>query len=175
MVKPESEVRPKIYPQRDLDLLFERANKQWDEGNLRSAFRLFLAAAKAGDPGSRINLGNFYSDGTGVKPNRALALHWYRRAYRQGERAAASNIGIVLRDEKKLKQALEWFKRAVRLKDADANLEIAKIYLQLNDRTKAIHHLKQVCKAKPRDVTEASKEEAHRMLKRFGVQFADKK
>jgi len=154
-------------PQQDLDLLSERANKQWDEGNLRSAFRLFLAGAKAGDTGCQINLGNFYSDGTGVKRNRTLALYWYRRAYRRGQRSAANNIGIVFRDEKKLKLALAWFERAVRLRDADANLEIAKIYLQSNDRNKAIRYLRQVCKAGPRDVTEASREEAQRSLKLF--------
>jgi len=160
---------PKRRQERDLDLLFERANKHWDEGNLRSAFRLFLAGAKAGDTGSQVNLGNFYSAGTGVKRNRTLALYWYRRAYRNGERAAANNIGIVFRDEKKLKQALAWFERAVKLRDVDANLEIAKIYLQRNEGTKAIRYLKQVCKAEPREVTEASKEEARHLLSRLRV------
>ena len=103
-----------------------------------------------------------------MKPNRALALYWYRRAYLQGERCAASNIGIVYRDEKKLRRALAWFERAVKLKDGDANLEIAKIYLQRNDRTRAVRYLKQFCKAKPEDVTEASKEEAEKLLRRLG-------
>lgn len=152
-----------------LDLLFERATKQWEDGKLRSAFHLFLAGAKAGDSGAQVNLGNFYSDGTGVKPNRDRALYWYRRACRQGERSAANNIGVVLRDERKLKEALVWFERAVRLKDAGANLEIAKIHLQSNDRAKAIRYLMQVCKAKPHDVTEASKEEARRLLKHLGA------
>jgi TPR repeat protein len=47
----------------------------------------------------------------------------------QGYGAATSNIGVLFRDEKKLKQALAWFERAVELKDRDANLEIAKIHL----------------------------------------------
>jgi FimV-like protein len=68
-------------------------------------------------------------------------------------------------DENNLKQALEWFERAVKLKDGDANLEIAKIYLQKNDRTKAVRYLKQVLRAKPDDVTEASREEAQQLLK----------
>ena len=37
-----------------------------------------------------------------------------------------SNIGTIFRDEKKLGPAISWFRRAARLGDADANLEIAK-------------------------------------------------
>lgn len=43
----------------NLDFLFERASNQWDQGNLLSAYRLFLAGAKAGDAGCQVNLGNF--------------------------------------------------------------------------------------------------------------------
>ena len=160
----------KRHSQPDLDSLFERASRLWDEGKLQSAFRLFLAAAKAGDSSSQVNLGNFYSDGIGVRPNRVLALHWYRQAYRHGQRCAANNIGIVFRDEQKPKQALAWFERAVKLGDGDANLEIAKIYLHSqNDRAKAIRYLEKTLKAKSDDVTEGSREEAQRLLKQLRV------
>jgi TPR repeat protein len=156
------------YRQSELDVLFQRADRQWEQGKLQSAFRLFLAAAKGGDTGCQNNLGYFYDEGIGVKPNRARALYWYRRAYRRGVRCAASNIGVVYRDEENWKQALAWFERAIKLEDDDANLEIAKIYLhQMKDRAKAIHYLKQTLKAKPDDVTEASREEAQRLLKQL--------
>jgi hypothetical protein len=57
---------------------------------------------------------------------------------------------------------LEWFKRA---KDGDADLAIAKMYLDEDHLTKAVRYLKRVCKAKV--VTEASKEEARRLLERL--------
>jgi TPR repeat protein len=66
------------------DDLFLRANEHWDRGKLKSAFRLFLRGAKAGDSGAQVNLCYFYDSALGVKPNRDLALYWYRRAYRQG-------------------------------------------------------------------------------------------
>ena len=157
--------RGRRYQHSEQDSLFERANKHWEEGKLQSAFRLFLASAKAGDSGSQVNLGNFYIDGIGVKANRAQALRWYRRAYLLGERSAASNIGLVFRDEQKLKYALRWFERARDLGDGDANLEIAKIYIDKNDRVKATGYLKQALKANADDVTEGSKEEANRLLK----------
>ena len=37
-----------------------RAHRQWDSGNLRSAFRLMLSAAKLGDTAAMSNLGHFY-------------------------------------------------------------------------------------------------------------------
>lgn len=55
---------------------FTRGSAQWERGKLQSAFRLFLAAAKAGDEGAQINLGYFYDVGIGVKRNRGAALYW---------------------------------------------------------------------------------------------------
>jgi hypothetical protein len=153
--------------QGELDLLFTRASKRWDEGKLTSAFRLFLVGAKAGDYGAQLNLGTFYSDGIGVKRNRSQALYWYRRAYRHGDGAAASNIGVVYRDEGNLRSALEWFQRAVKFKDADAHLEIAKIYIQRGETEKALACLKRVRTAKAGYVTEASREEAKRLVEEY--------
>jgi len=147
------------------EALFAKANEQWDRGKLKSAFRLFLKGAKAGDSGAQVNLGYFYDTGLGVKHNRDLALYWYRRAYRRGSSGAASNIGTVWRDEGKLGRAITWFQRAVNLGDGDANLEIAKILLKKEGQVgKAIVYLKRTTKAKPSDVTEASKQEARRLL-----------
>jgi len=164
--------KPKPYPkkarQAELDDLFRRADDQYEKGRFKSAFRLYLAAAKGGDPSCQLNLGNFYHNGIGVKPNRDSALFWYRRAYRQGTGAAAHNIGILFRGESNFNQALAWFGRAVKKHDGDANLAIAKIYLESkNDKPKAIHYLKQTLKANRQYVMEESREEAQRLLKRL--------
>jgi hypothetical protein len=55
MAKSESRVERSL----ENDLLFARADKQYEGGNMRSAFRLYLAGAKAGDPGSQLAVGNF--------------------------------------------------------------------------------------------------------------------
>jgi TPR repeat protein len=160
-------IHAKWRDQADLDRKFAEANSQWEAGKLRSAFRLFLVAAKAGDQGAQLNLGNFYSDGIGVKPNRAKALYWYRRAYQQGSGSAASNIGILFRDEKRFNRALAWFERAVNLRDGDANVEIAKIHICRNERAKAIRYLKRALRAKRDDITEGSREESHHLLEQL--------
>lgn len=148
----------------DLRELFLRADRMRDRGNLRSAFRLFLAAAKAGDRASQLNVGYCYDTGSGTRRDRSAALQWYRRAYRRRDANAAAAIGTIWRDEGKTKRALLWFRRAVKLGDDDSNIEIAKYYLHSGlSRHKAIPYLTKVCQSD--NVTEASAEEAKRLLK----------
>lgn len=136
-----------------LDILFQRADTAWAAGSL----------------GCQVNLGTFYSDGIGVKTNRAKGMHWYKRAFRKGYSAAAHNIGIVYRVEGDLSKALAWFERAISLGDIDANLDVAKIYLKRGENKKAIRHLKQVLRAKSySEVMADSREEAQRVLKGLG-------
>ena len=124
------------------DALFCRAEREEESGKLNSAFRLTLAAAKLGDVGAQINVGNYYDDAKGVRRNREAALYWYTRAYRRGYSSAAHNIGVLLRKEKQFKRALAWFLRAVKLGDAEANLEIGKHYLHIEGNPrKAISYL----------------------------------
>lgn len=152
-------------PKSKVDGLFIRANKQEEAGNSKAAFRLYLAAAKAGDTSCQINVGNLYDAGSGVRRNRSAAMYWYKRAYRRGDACAAHNIGVMWRNDGNYRRALNWFKRAVRLGDDEANLEIAKHYLQVEvNSLKAIPHLEKVCAANR--VTEAGLEEARTLLRR---------
>jgi TPR repeat protein len=148
----------------DVDILLSKAFEELEAKRYAPAFRLFLAAAKAGDCAAQLMLGNLYSAGTGVGRNRAQALRWYKRAYHQGYGPAATNIAVMLRNESKLEQALTWFKRAVALRDVDANLDIANIYIERQDITKARQCLKRVLLSDRNDVTNHSKEEAQRLL-----------
>jgi len=144
--------------------LFAQAEKREESGDLRSAFRLLLAGAKAGHTGCQLNIGNYYDAGTGVRRSRSAALYWYKRAYRRGVSSAASNIGVLWRNKDKPKLALEWFQKAVRLGDDEAHLEIAKYYLLIEGKpAKAIHHLEKV--RPPKWVSEAGVEEAVKLLK----------
>ena len=145
--------------------LYQRADELWSRGRKRSAFRLFLAAAKAGVVPAYRTVGQFYDRGDGVRASQANALYWYRRAYRHGSYSAANNIGCIWRDRGKLNRAIWWLKRAVKLGDDDANLNIAKIHLRGRHQEKAIHYLDKACKS--RRVTEGSKEEARLLLERF--------
>lgn len=158
----------KVEEKNDANSLFAKATEEWDRGRLQSARRLLLAGAKLGDYASQHTLGYFYDTGVGVKRDREAALYWYMKAFRKGYGAAASNVATIYRDEGKYRQALEWFQRAVKLKDADANLEIAKIYItKLDDPAKARVFLMRAIRAGADDITEGSREEAHDLLRRM--------
>jgi hypothetical protein len=146
-------------------LIFLRADKKWRRGELRSALKLFLEAAKRGDKGAQLNVGYFYDRGLGVKRNRDEAFYWYKRAYRRGDASAATNIGTIWRDEGDERRALAWFERAVRLGDKSGNLEIARIYLRKGDTSRAARFLNRVCQSD--HVTESEMEQAKRLLKRI--------
>src|ERR1700687_2288602 len=118
-------------------LLCQRAEKQWSDGNLGAAFKLFLAAAKAGWVPAFHIVAYFYGEGVGTKINQDASLHWYMRSYREtvswyrnAHQTSANNIGCIWRDRGELKKAISWFQRAVNLGDGDANLNIARIYLR---------------------------------------------
>lgn len=146
-------------------LLYTRAQEAWLRGRARLAFRLFLAAARAGEDGAFGILAQFYDRGYGVRHDEEAALRWYQLAYRRRrtDSGAANNMGCIWRDRGKLVRALGWFQRAVDLGDADANLEIAKVYRSKGDLVKARLYLHKTRRSPW--ATEQSKEEAALLLK----------
>lgn len=144
--------------------LWIRAEKQGEQGKMRAAFRLMLAATKLGNTSAQINVGNYYDDGQGVRRNRPAALHWFKRAYRRGDSTAAHNIGVVWRKEGKPRRSLYWFSRAVQLGDDESNLDIGKHFLhKANNPQKAIVYFKRV---RPTGwVSQAGVEEAATLLR----------
>jgi TPR repeat protein len=112
---------------------FRRASEAWEAGRHRSAFRLFLLAAKAGDAGAQLNLGYFYDEGIGVHKNPTLALMWYRRAHNNGDVSASCNIGLFLKARGDLDGAARWFNRSIQRGNDDCRLHMADIYRQRGD------------------------------------------
>ena len=160
--------REKVTNRSHANEIFLRACAQEDQGKLSSAFRLYLAGAKLGDTGCQVNLGNFYADGRGIKPNREAAVKWYKKAYARGERSAASNLGAMFRDEGKFEKAVSWYERAVKLHDVDANLEIAKILLRNpKDRARAKAFLEQMQAFSEDDLTRSARKQGRQLLKRI--------
>lgn len=127
-----------------------KTHELWKKDHDRLAFRRFLAAAKRGDSSAQLMLGYFYDYGIGVPRKRSVALHWYKRAYRQGHSGGANNAGTIYRDAGDFQKALIWFERSISLSDSSANWEIARMYFrQRNDIAKTILYLKRVIQAKP--------------------------
>lgn len=110
--------------------LFEKALDAWDNGESKSAFSLFLKAAKLGDPGAQLNVGHFYETGEGVRKNVAKALYWYKSAWRSGHQTSAcSNIAQLYAAQRKRQSAILWWRKAIERGDGEASLELAKFLL----------------------------------------------
>lgn len=142
---------------------YELGQEAWSSGQLTAAFRLFLDAANRGAKQAYRVVAQFYHFGDGTRKNKEEALLWYRRAHRDcSDAVAANNIGCILRDRGEIQRALWWFRRAVRLGDDEAHLNIAKIHFRRKDRNRAVRHLRELLEAC--DVTEGTREEAERLI-----------
>jgi TPR repeat protein len=146
--------------------LERQAHDAWERGHRVAAFRLYSQLAARGTGAGMLNLGYFYDCGIGVRKNRTLALKWYRRAYRQGSGAAASNIATIYRGEGRRRLEAQWYARAVRLKDGDAAVELAKLVLAGKGIRKSKSYASRLLKhaRTARYITEDGRDAARSML-----------
>jgi uncharacterized protein len=145
-----------------LATIVESAHAAWDAGDLVRAREFLEHGAEAGDAGCILNLAYFYDEGRGVKKNKDQAMRLYKRACRMGHAAAASNIAILYREKGKYKLSFLWFRRSARLKDGDAELELAKLLaVGRGVRRSAALALKAARRARTsKHITPAGREEA---------------
>jgi TPR repeat protein len=150
------------------DALFARANKEWDAGNAKLAYRLFLQAATAGHASAKNSVGYFLDQGLGVRKNAAQALLWYRRAARHGDLGAYSNVAISYRNAGNAKQATAWFQKAAEKGDAGASIDLAELLLEANIKgnlAKAVRLLRAAIRS--RYVSDDERDRAARMLEKL--------
>ena len=151
--------------------LFEEAYRHEQNGDLKRAFQCLLAGARLEDSGCQINLGNFYAAGTGTRKDMAAAASWYRKAYGNGERTGALNLGIDRRNAGRTRSAVIWFRKAIAMSDGDSSIHLAKIYMeQKGRRSAAISLLKQVLSMNRADISEEGKAEAKMLLDKISKQ-----
>ena len=153
------------------DQAFEEANRQWDTGNVKRAFRLFQEAASNGLPHAQNSLGYFFDHGHGTRVNKKLALYWYRRAARNRDSCAIANVAICYREVGKVALAKKWFEKAIQAGDDDARLELAKtLLLSRSPSPQTIEGARQQLRhaISAKSITPDSRTEARRLLKRLG-------
>ena len=164
--------RRKLIPTKaQIEALFSAADYLDEAGEPRAAFQCLLAAAEAGDEGSQLNIGNYFSNGTGVRKDLKKAAYWYRKSYNNLSRgvrssSAAVNLGINFRNSGNLKAAIAWFERARQLLDGSACLELARIHAaRKGGRRKAMALLNEVLELNRDYSSEDDKAAADAMLK----------
>jgi len=109
--------------------LFIKADKEWDKGNLKKAFELFLESAEAGHEASQDNLGVFYECGYGIRKNTKKALYWYKRTIKTGSETGMVNIADYYFKQGNPTRAKFWYHKAIKKGNGNAALKMAKIYL----------------------------------------------
>lgn len=67
----------------------------YDRADYKSALRVWIGAAEAGDPEAQTNVGEIYERGLGSTPNYEAAVVWYQKAADQGFARAQFNLGTL--------------------------------------------------------------------------------
>jgi uncharacterized protein len=88
----------------------------FDRADYRTALKVWMEAAKAGDAEAQTNVGEIFEKGLGTEPNYEAAHLWYRRAAEQGYTRAQFNLGTLyemgLGVPADKSAALNWYRQA---------------------------------------------------------------
>jgi hypothetical protein len=88
----------------------------YDRADYKSALRIWMSAAEAGDAEAQNNVGEIYERGLGGEPNFEAAVIWYQKAADQGYSRALFNLGTLYEQgsgvEKDRMKALNLYRKA---------------------------------------------------------------
>lgn len=88
----------------------------FDRADYKTALKVWLPAAEAGDADAQNNVGEIFEQGLGTDPNYEVAALWYGRAAKQGHKGAQFNLGTLYETGKGVPQdkaqALNWYRQA---------------------------------------------------------------
>jgi len=110
----------------------DAAMDAFDRGDLKTAFKEFLAEAEAGNAVAQFNVALMYAEGLGVKQDYSEAAVWYRNAAEQGNADAQYELGELLYWGDgvpiDLKASAYWAERAAEQGQAEAQLMLGDLY-----------------------------------------------
>jgi hypothetical protein len=95
----------------------------FDRADYRTALKVWMETANAGDPEAQTNVGEIFERGLGTEPNYEAAHLWYQRAAQQGYTRAQFNLGTLyemgLGVPADKAEALNWYRKAWGAADDD--------------------------------------------------------
>lgn len=104
------------------------ADALWQKGDYRGAFAQAIEPAIRGDAHAQFLIGEAYRLGRSVEANFPQAEDWYARAARQGDVAAATELGLLLASEHLDAAALPWLTMAAQHGEPRALCSLAALY-----------------------------------------------
>ncbi len=123
--------------------IFEKANSEYDCGNLKKAFELFLKAAEDGNDSAMDRVASMYESAEGVDYDFDKAIYWYRKAVDAGNITSLYNLGVSYRTRGDVLKAKYWFEKALDAGDLDAALDLGKLHMIcIAERDKVVFYLK---------------------------------
>ena len=93
---------------------------RWMGGDFKGAVAQWRPLADRGDADAQFNLGQAYKMGKGVPLDLAQAQSWYQKAAAKGHKQAQVNVGLLLYNSGKRREALPWIRKGVELGDPRA-------------------------------------------------------
>jgi TPR repeat protein len=84
----------------------------WQRGNFAAAVKEWRPLADQGDPDAQFNLGQAYRLGRGVPTDLRIAQSWFQKAAAKGHEQAQGNLGLILYEGGKRREALPWIRKA---------------------------------------------------------------
>tara|TARA_R110002167_G_scaffold88917_1_gene239667 strand:+ start:285 stop:1925 length:1641 start_codon:yes stop_codon:yes gene_type:complete len=88
----------------------------FDRADYKTALKIWLPAAEAGDADAQLAVGEIFEKGLGTEPNYEAAVLWYQKAADQGNKSAQFNLGTLYEQglgvEKNKLQALNLYREA---------------------------------------------------------------
>ncbi|NKI17193.1 peptidase C14 [Spongiibacter sp. KMU-166] len=76
----------------------------YDRANYKTALKVWLPSAEAGDPKAQVSVGEIFENGLGTEPNYEMAAFWYAKAAEQGDKTAQFNLGTLYEQGKGVEQ-----------------------------------------------------------------------
>jgi Caspase domain/Sel1 repeat len=120
----------------------------YDRADPKVAFRIWEAAAKAGDADAQRRLAQIYEMGLGTEPDYKNAAVWYRKSAEQGNHAAAMALAALyetgLGVDKDLDEARRWYERArtpTTTRDSGPSRDIEKLTKELQEKERRLTEL----------------------------------
>jgi hypothetical protein len=120
----------------------------YDRADPKVAFRIWEAAARAGDADAQRRLAQIYEMGIGAEPDYKNAASWYRKSAEQGNHAAAMALAALyetgLGVDKDPEEARRWYERArspAPKSDAGPSREVDKLTRELQEKERRLTEL----------------------------------
>ena len=94
---------------------FERGIVEYQKENFGTASRLFLRAARDGNPAAQELLGRMYLAGQGVDKDPSTALKWFKKSARSGLASSQYLTGVLnatgTGTEQDYEEAVRWYQK----------------------------------------------------------------